>query len=102
GEPIRDFRVPAAHNALGWFPHYTFLQPRLDSTLRAEAQRLDEVDCRFGVGVLGLEQDSDGVTVTLRHPDASTETVRARYAIACDGAASPIRKALNIPLVDYG
>lgn len=102
GEPIRDFRVPAAHNSLGWFPHYTFLQPRLDGTLRAEARRFDSVDCRLGFRVLGLQQDADVVTVTLQCPDGITETVRARYVIACDGAASPIRKELGIPLLDYG
>src|SRR4051794_3244054 len=30
GEPIRDFRVPAVRGPLGWFPHYTFIQPQVD------------------------------------------------------------------------
>jgi 3-(3-hydroxy-phenyl)propionate hydroxylase len=102
GEPIRDFRVPAARNALGWFPHYTFLQPRLDSTLRAEAQRFDNVDCRLGVEVVDLQQDDEIATLSLQRPDGGIETARARYVIACDGAASPIRKSLGIPLLDYG
>lgn len=102
GEPIRDFRVAAARTSLGWFPHYTFLQPSLDRTLRAEAQKLDSVDCRLGVEVTGLQQDAESVTVTLRQPDGSVETVGARYVIACDGAASPIRKSLEIDLLDYG
>jgi 3-(3-hydroxy-phenyl)propionate hydroxylase len=101
GEPIRDFRVPATRNSLGWFPHYTFLQPRLDSTLRAAASGLDGVDCRLGVEVVDLQQDADAVTATLRKSDGSLETVRARYAIACDGAASPVRKSLGISLLDY-
>ena len=102
GEPIRDFRVPAARNALGWFPHYTFLQPQLDQALRDAAARIDGVDCTLGAEVTGVVQDRELVTATLRDETGSTSIVRARYVIACDGAASPIRKSLEIPLIDYG
>jgi 3-(3-hydroxy-phenyl)propionate hydroxylase len=103
GEPIRDFRVPAARNELGWFPHYTFLQPRLEHALRAAAGRLDSVKCELGVEVVGLHQDdADTVTATLQGPGGNLETVRAHYAIACDGATSPVRKSLGIALQNYG
>jgi 3-(3-hydroxy-phenyl)propionate hydroxylase len=102
GEPIRDFRVPAARNALGWFPHYTFLQPQLDQALRDAAARIDGVDRKLGAEVVDVAQDRDLVTATLQDKAGSTSIVKARYAIACDGAASPIRKSLEIPLIDYG
>jgi 3-(3-hydroxy-phenyl)propionate hydroxylase len=102
GNPIRDFRVPASRSALGWFPHYTFLQPRLDQALRDAAAAAGNVDCMLGDEVVGVVQNEDFVTATLRHPDGSTAEVKARYVIACDGAASPIRKALDISLIDYG
>jgi hypothetical protein len=44
-----------------------------------------------------LQQDAAGVTATLRGPGGETQ-VRARYLIAADGARSPVRKALGIPM----
>ena len=42
----------------------------------------------------GLEQDDDGVTVTLRDLDGGGERgVRARYVVAADGNRSPMRAA---------
>lgn len=102
GNPIRDFRVQAARNALGWFPHYTFLQPQLDQALREAAAGTDNVHCMLGDEVVSVVQSDDFVTVTLRRTDGSNAEIRARYVIACDGAASPIRKALGIALIDYG
>src|SRR5919205_3282190 len=46
---------------------------------------------------VGLEQDDDGVTVTLRDLDTSDESaVRARYVVAADGSRSPMRARLGI------
>lgn len=44
------------------------------------------------VAVDGVDQDSDGVTVT-----AGGRQVRARYLVACDGARSSVRKLLGLP-----
>ena len=53
---------------------------------------------RFGCTVTGVEQDSDGCTVTIDHPKGP-EQLRGTYVIGCDGAGSPIRKAAGIELV---
>ena len=46
---------------------------------------------------VGLEQDDDGVTVTLRDLDSGDErVVRARYVVAADGNRSPMRARLGI------
>jgi 2-polyprenyl-6-methoxyphenol hydroxylase-like FAD-dependent oxidoreductase len=53
--------------------------------------------------VVGLEQDDDGVTVTLRDLDGGGErTVRARYVVAADGNRSPTRARLGIGMEGYG
>jgi 2-polyprenyl-6-methoxyphenol hydroxylase-like FAD-dependent oxidoreductase len=44
-----------------------------------------------------LTQDGEAVTVSLRGDDGSTETVRCRWVIGCDGAHSAVRKATGIP-----
>lgn len=44
----------------------------------------------------GLEQDADGVTVTVRNPAGEAETHRGRYLMGCDGGRSETRKVLGI------
>jgi putative polyketide hydroxylase len=62
-----------------------------------EAARGHGADPRFGVELVALEQDGDGITATLRERDTGKErTVRADYLIAADGARSPIRAALSV------
>src|SRR5690606_28716432 len=49
-----------------------------------------------GCELLGLVQNGDGVTVTVRKADGSTEDARFAYVVGCDGAHSAVRKALGI------
>jgi 2-polyprenyl-6-methoxyphenol hydroxylase-like FAD-dependent oxidoreductase len=52
---------------------------------------------------VGVEQDDDGVTVTLRELDSGDERdVRARYVVAADGNRSPMRARLGIGMQGYG
>src|SRR5215211_8793691 len=52
---------------------------------------------------VGLEQDDDGVTVTLRDMDSGDEReVRAGYVVAADGNRSPMRGQLAIAMRGYG
>ena len=52
---------------------------------------------------ISAEQDGEGVTVVVRPRDGGPErTVRARYLIAADGARSPIRERLGIPVLGHG
>jgi 2-polyprenyl-6-methoxyphenol hydroxylase-like FAD-dependent oxidoreductase len=51
----------------------------------------------------GLEQDDEGVTVTLDDLDSGQRrTVRARYVIAADGNRSPMRTRLGIDMKGHG
>src|SRR5215216_1993509 len=52
---------------------------------------------------IAVEQDDDGVTVTLRDIDSGVESdVRARYVVAADGNRSPSRSRLGIGMRGYG
>ncbi|MEV0095815.1 FAD-dependent monooxygenase [Streptomyces sp. NPDC050738] len=51
---------------------------------------------RYGTELTGLEQDADGVIARLRGPDGTTETVRALYVIAADGAGGSVRRELGV------
>jgi 2-polyprenyl-6-methoxyphenol hydroxylase-like FAD-dependent oxidoreductase len=52
---------------------------------------------------VALEQDDDGVTVTVRDLDSGGErAIRARYVVAADGNRSPMRGRLGIGMRGYG
>jgi 2-polyprenyl-6-methoxyphenol hydroxylase-like FAD-dependent oxidoreductase len=50
-----------------------------------------------GVELVGFRADHDAITCTLGHQDGSTEQVRARHLVGCDGAASTVRRGAGIP-----
>ena len=50
-----------------------------------------------GWALTDLRQDDEAVVVSLRGAGGSTETLRCRWVIGCDGAHSAVRKAAGIP-----
>jgi 2-polyprenyl-6-methoxyphenol hydroxylase-like FAD-dependent oxidoreductase len=54
-----------------------------------------------GVELVGLAQDNDHVTATLKHGDGRTEEVRASYLVGCDGARSLVRQTLGVDFEGY-
>ncbi|GGF18812.1 FAD-dependent monooxygenase [Williamsia phyllosphaerae] len=74
-------------------------QPELERVLRQGIRRFPMVDTVVGMEAVGLTQDEDSVTVTLRPINGEPEqTVTGRYVIACDGGSSSIRKLSGIGL----
>ena len=55
------------------------------------------VDIERGRALTDVVQDGDFLTATLRGEDGSTEIVRCRWIIGCDGAHSAVRRAAGIP-----
>ena len=53
---------------------------------------------RWRTSLESLEQDSEGVSLTLRGPDGQLESLRARWVIGCDGGGSVTRSALGIAM----
>jgi 3-(3-hydroxy-phenyl)propionate hydroxylase len=96
---IRYMGTVGQPRPFGWSNDYFFYQPELEAHLREGLDRFPHVDLRFGVELQGLEQDADGVTLTLAD-EADEQPLRARWVIACDGARSAVRKALNVALED--
>lgn len=70
----------------------------LEPVLRDSAAKLG-ARLEYSTEVVSLAPDDDGVTAVLRARESGEErTVRARYAIAADGAHSPVRQSLGIPM----
>jgi 3-(3-hydroxy-phenyl)propionate hydroxylase len=98
GQLIRRMTMVAPPYPQGHTPSVVFTQPPVERILRARLAQLPGVRLALGLEMTGFTQDAGGVT--LRHADGSS--VRARYAVACDGGASGMRAALGIPLDDLG
>jgi 3-(3-hydroxy-phenyl)propionate hydroxylase len=79
-----------------WARGHYFRQPELEAVLRKGLARRGSVQTRLGSEVTGFTQTDTGVTVELRDAaDGRTETVFARYLLACDGASSGMRGRLG-------
>jgi 2-polyprenyl-6-methoxyphenol hydroxylase-like FAD-dependent oxidoreductase len=77
-------------------------QDVLEPLLRERALELGAT-VRNRTEAVALEQDDDGVTVTLRDLDSGDEReVRTRYVVAADGNRSPMRGRLGIGMRGYG
>jgi 2-polyprenyl-6-methoxyphenol hydroxylase-like FAD-dependent oxidoreductase len=86
-----------------WWPKFWF-----DPALRACAATEPSVELRYQWDCEGFEDSADRdsepdggesaghVEVRLRSARYGSKLVRARYLVACDGASSPIRRALGI------
>ena len=77
-------------------------QKLLEPLMQKRALELG-ADLRFATELISFEQDATGVDAVIRHRDTGkTETVRAQYMVAADGARSGVREKLGIPLHGRG
>jgi 3-(3-hydroxy-phenyl)propionate hydroxylase len=82
---------------LHWWPNLMFIQPEFEPILRNGTKRFAGVDIRLGCKAIGVSQNSDRVELEVREREGEAcHKVTARYLVACDGAASSIRKQLKI------
>jgi 2-polyprenyl-6-methoxyphenol hydroxylase-like FAD-dependent oxidoreductase len=77
-------------------------QSLLEPLLRTRAEEMG-ASLRFGTDMISFEQDPDGVTAVIRDRDSgATDTVRAAYMVAADGAHSRVRERLGIAMHGHG
>lgn len=73
----------------------TFYQPQLETDLRKALQGYPNVEFFTETELLTFEDQSDSVNLELRR-GGKVFNSQCRFLLACDGASSPIRKALGI------
>jgi 2-polyprenyl-6-methoxyphenol hydroxylase-like FAD-dependent oxidoreductase len=77
------------------FPYlFGVLQSPTEDILERCAHRLD-VGVQWSTEVIGLQPDSEGVTVDVRGPGGVVQE-RVEYVVGCDGAHSAIRRLAGI------
>jgi 2-polyprenyl-6-methoxyphenol hydroxylase-like FAD-dependent oxidoreductase len=74
-------------------------QVEIEPVLQRAVRAAPTITARWGVAFEAMVEDAEGVTVTLRRAeDGTTERLRARFLIGCDGGTSQVRKSLGIAL----
>jgi 3-(3-hydroxy-phenyl)propionate hydroxylase len=97
------FDIPTGGmGAQAWPDDVMFHQPEMEALLREEIASLPSVEARLGTTVTHVEQMADGVRCDLELADGSTDSVTARWAIACDGANSGVRRQLGVDTANLG
>jgi 3-(3-hydroxy-phenyl)propionate hydroxylase len=91
-------RAPGA-GGNGWPTGVLLHQPDLEAVLAAAVARSSLITLQRGTEVVGLDQDDDGVTLTVEDGDGS-RPVRARAVLGCDGANSTVRSLIGSELRD--
>ncbi len=101
GTPVPSSHFALLKNRLDFsvlptrYPYTLFLpQRRTEELLEAHLAELG-VPYRRGHSVTGLRQDASGVDLDVETP-TGTATLRAAFAVGCDGAASGVRTAAGI------
>lgn len=102
GRIIRRVQPLAPPYPLSWPPSLTCDQPGLEGALRRNLEAMPTVTSRFGWEVNGFVAGDTGVSVRVDTPDGP-RTFTSDYLIGCDGASSPVRRALGVNLssMDY-
>jgi 3-(3-hydroxy-phenyl)propionate hydroxylase len=75
-------------------------QFRLNGVLAERLARAPHARIEFSSPVLGVDQDADGISITVEGP-AGRRTVPGSWLIGADGGRSRVRDALGIPLEGY-
>jgi 3-(3-hydroxy-phenyl)propionate hydroxylase len=103
GEILLHYAFDEVVVASGFGPAWMFNQPDLERALRTKLKDYANVETRLGVRFEGFEHiGGDTIRATITDAAGKPQTVEARYVVGCDGASSPVRKALGITHFDYG
>ncbi len=73
----------------------TFHQPELEKNIRGALKECDSVDLFTSTELVKFVDDGKRVTLELKQ-DGQAVTTECKFLLACDGASSKIRQALNI------
>lgn len=101
GETLIRFGRDAERSLSGWPESSMFCQPELEGILDARARELPNVSVERGCEVVGLRLEPDGVALETTRGGAP-RTLRARFAVGCDGANSLVRGQIGSGWHDLG
>jgi 2-polyprenyl-6-methoxyphenol hydroxylase-like FAD-dependent oxidoreductase len=78
------------------YPYLLIVEQGKHEKLLYDFIKANNKDVQWQTELEDFSQDDEGVTGTIVNPNGETQRVHAKYLVACDGAKSPVRKALGI------
>ncbi len=78
------------------YPYVLIVEQGKHESLLYDHIRSNGKDIRWQTELESFAQDEAGVTATIKAADGTTETVSAKYLVACDGAKSLVRHNLGL------
>jgi 3-(3-hydroxy-phenyl)propionate hydroxylase len=96
GQPIKVFEPSSPPYPLHWAPNLLFIQPEFEPILRGGVDRFVNAEVLLEHRAVEVWQTATSAGVRLVAADGKVRSASARYLVACDGAASPVRKQLGI------
>jgi len=79
------------------YPYLLVLGQDDNERLLGDALRARGLAVQWNTELVGLAQDTDHVTATLKSPDGAKREVRVPWLAGCDGARSTVRELSGIP-----
>jgi 2-polyprenyl-6-methoxyphenol hydroxylase-like FAD-dependent oxidoreductase len=100
GQIARSGRVADVEEGLSHMPHVILNQARvhdfyLDIMARSPTRLVPRYSRKLVSLQRGAESDAFPLTAVFELADGSTETIRAKYAVGCDGARSAVRTQIG-------
>lgn len=92
-------QVSPAEQPHGWPRRNLFIQPLTEVTLRKGVERFECVQLMLGAEAQSLEQDANGVSLTVKRVDGALTRVQCDYLVGADGGRSTIRGLVGIELL---
>jgi flavoprotein hydroxylase len=102
GEVLLRIGRDSERSLSGWPESTMFHQPELEGVLDERARSFPSVAVERGCEVIAVRDEDGHVELTAKRDDGETRTVRARFAIGCDGANSFVRGAMGASFSDLG
>ena len=79
-------------------PYLNLSQSETEKVLVRHVRATPAVDLRFGHRWLGLEEDDGVVRSRVAASGGVETTIESRWLLGCDGAGSPVRKAIGVDM----
>ncbi|WP_077036188.1 bifunctional 3-(3-hydroxy-phenyl)propionate/3-hydroxycinnamic acid hydroxylase [Pelomonas sp. KK5] len=100
GALIRRMTMVEPPYPQGYTPSVVFSQPPVEQVLRRAVAALPSVNVRTGLNLVDLRHQAGEVMLQCQDESGAGHSLRARYAIGCDGASSTVRGLAGIELED--
>src|SRR3954466_1137310 len=96
GKVRGEARFKDIGEGLSPYPYVLIVEQGKHETLLYDHIRSNRRDVRWRTELVGFEQDEARATAEIKTADGQSETIEAKYLVACDGAKSLVRHNLGL------